>query len=242
MGVLFPNDIIILVLRTTYQINNPFYHAKQKSNNPVQSSPAINPADNVATFRMSFFESRNFSLEIGFWIFFSGHIINRLVISSIEKSRRKNRKKCLRVKCELESSCFSNSLFSTIVLVVNQYKPASNANICVISSSIISESHHSPVLICPDSIRIQCSTNVLPFAADCFSNCCWCPVSFGKFFKRCFVMKFRVSGVSVHHFGSSSPSFSPLFSGFGLTPRIIPRLPQESGGCGVLLSLPSHVL
>ena len=118
------------VLRTGQKINNPFYYAKQKANNPVQNSPAINPAESAAAFRMSFFESRNFSLEIGFRIFFSGHIINRLVISSIEKSRRKNRKKCLRVKCELESSCFSNSLFSTIVLVVIQYKPAFCANIC----------------------------------------------------------------------------------------------------------------
>ena len=134
---------IFLVLRTGYKVDNPFYYAKQKSNNPIQSSPAINPAESAATFRMSFFESRNFSLEIVFWIFFSGHIINRLVISSNEKSRRKNRKKCLRVKCELESSCFSNSLFSTIVLVVIRYKPASNANICVI---LMLSNHYDYVL------------------------------------------------------------------------------------------------
>ena len=77
---------VILVLRTTYQINNPFYHAKQKSNNPVQNSPAMKPAEMARTFSMSFFGIRDFSLEIGFGILFSGHIINRLVTSvQVEK-------------------------------------------------------------------------------------------------------------------------------------------------------------
>ena len=145
----------------------------------------------------------------------------------------------------MESSCFSNSLFSTIVLVVIQYKPASNANICVISSSIISESYHSPVLICPDSIRIQCSTDVLPLTADSFGDCCCCSILSYQFFKCCFIMKFRVSGVSMRHCGSSSPSlFFGWFSsfGFGFTPRIILHHLTESGGGEVLLSLPFHAL
>ena len=122
---------VILVLRTTYQINNPFNHTKQKSSNPVQNSPAIKPAQSTSTFRMSFFERIDITLEISFGILFSGHIINRLVTSvQVEKSRRKNRKDVWEFKCELESSCFSNSLFSTTLLVAIRYKSALRANIC----------------------------------------------------------------------------------------------------------------
>ena len=106
---------VILVLRTTYQINNPFYHAKQKSNNPVQNSPAMKPAEMARTFSMSFFGIRDFSLEIGFGILFSGHIINRLVNSvQSKKKRRKNRIDELREQvCIL---CFLLS-FSTYIVV-----------------------------------------------------------------------------------------------------------------------------
>ena len=144
----------------------------------------------------------------------------------------------------MESSCISNSLFSTILLVVIQYKPASNANICVISSSIISESYHSPVLICPDSIRIQCSTDVLPLTADSFGDCCCCSILSYQFFKCCFIMKFRVSGVSMGHCGSSSPSISPLPSSscFDLIICLILHLRTESGEGGFLPALPSHAL
>ena len=102
-----------LVLRTGYKVDNPFYYAKQKANNPVQNSPARKPAEMVRRFRMSFFGMRCRSLEIVFRILFSGHIINRLLISSVEKRKTGKQKEIL--KRELESSCISSSLFSTII-------------------------------------------------------------------------------------------------------------------------------
>ena len=91
MGVLFPGSFAILVLRTGNKINNPFYHAKQKSNNPVQNSPAMKPVEMARTFSMSFFGMRDLSLEIGFGSLFSGHIINRLFSSGRKKQKEKQK-------------------------------------------------------------------------------------------------------------------------------------------------------
>ena len=70
----------------------------------------MKPADNVAAFRMAFFAEANFSLELGFGFLFSGHIINRLVISSVEK-RRTGKTEMMVLKRELNLSAFP-ALFS----------------------------------------------------------------------------------------------------------------------------------